>query len=110
MAMAISCALARLRRNGLADLPSDLYFEQLCAACGQKWRERLLAPLLTLKLFLLQIVHGNTPTILANPDQHTPEIRDNRCNVDTGAGANGALSAAIFNDRQPAPIHTISTF
>jgi Transposase DDE domain len=60
MAMAISCALARLRRNGLADLPSDLYFEQLCAACGQKWRERLLAPLLTLKLFLLQIVHGNT--------------------------------------------------
>jgi serine/threonine protein phosphatase 1 len=55
------------------------------------------------------IVHGHTPTILADPDRHTPEIRDNRCDVDTGAGAGGALSAAIFDDRQAAPIHTIST-
>ena len=58
--MAISSALARLRRNGLADLPSDQFFEQLCVAHGQRWRERLLPPLLMLKLFLLQIVHGNT--------------------------------------------------
>jgi hypothetical protein len=37
-----------------------------------------------------------------------PDVRDNRCNVDMGAGANGPLSAAIFNDRQTKPIHTIS--
>jgi hypothetical protein len=60
MAMAISSALARLRRNGLTDLPSDLCFEQLCAAHGHRWRQRLLDPLLALKLFLLQIIHGNT--------------------------------------------------
>jgi serine/threonine protein phosphatase 1 len=55
------------------------------------------------------IVHGHTPTILTNPGQLTPEIRDNRCNVDTGAGAGAALSAAVFDDRQRRPIHTVST-
>jgi serine/threonine protein phosphatase 1 len=61
-------------------------------------------------IFPRYIVHGHTPTILTNPDQHTPEIRDNRCNVDTGAGAGGALSAAIFDESRRTPIHTISTF
>ena len=60
-------------------------------------------------MFPRYIVHGHTPTILTNPDQHTPEIRDNRCNVDTGAGAGAALSAAVFDDRQPRPVHTVST-
>jgi serine/threonine protein phosphatase 1 len=54
------------------------------------------------------IVHGHTPTISTNPRQVTPEIRDNRCNVDTGAGMMGPLSAAIFNETQAKPIHTIS--
>ena len=54
------------------------------------------------------VVHGHTPTIYAEPRQLTPEILDNRCNVDTGAGIGGPLSAAIFNARQARPIHTIS--
>jgi serine/threonine protein phosphatase 1 len=54
------------------------------------------------------IVHGHSPTIYFDPHQTTPDVRDNRCNVDTGAGINGRLSAAIFNDRQMKPIHTIS--
>jgi serine/threonine protein phosphatase 1 len=54
------------------------------------------------------IVHGHSPTILTNPRQVTPEIRDNRCNVDTGAGMRGLLSAAIFNESQAKPIDTIS--
>jgi serine/threonine protein phosphatase 1 len=54
------------------------------------------------------IVHGHTPTIYLDPQQTRPDVRDNRCNVDTGAGMNGPLSAAIFNDRQTKPIHTIS--
>jgi serine/threonine protein phosphatase 1 len=54
------------------------------------------------------IVHGHTPTIYSNPQQTTPDIRDNRCNVDTGAGLMGTLSSAIFNDRQTKPIHTIT--
>jgi serine/threonine protein phosphatase 1 len=54
------------------------------------------------------IVHGHTPTIYLDPMQATPDVRDNRCNVDTGAGMNGLLSAAIFNERRTKPIHTIS--
>jgi serine/threonine protein phosphatase 1 len=54
------------------------------------------------------VVHGHTPTLYFDPQQTTPDVRDNRCNVDTGAGMNGPLSAAIFNDRQTKPIHTIS--
>jgi serine/threonine protein phosphatase 1 len=55
------------------------------------------------------VVHGHTPTTKRNPLQKTPEVRENRCNVDTGAGKNGPLSAAIFNDRQSKPFHTISS-
>jgi hypothetical protein len=29
---------------------------------------------------------GHTPTIYLDPQQTTPDVRDNRCNVDTGAG------------------------
>jgi serine/threonine protein phosphatase 1 len=59
-------------------------------------------------LFPKYIVHGHTPTIYLDPQQTMSDVRDNRCNVDTGAGVNGPLSAAIFNDRQTKPIHTIS--
>jgi hypothetical protein len=44
------------------------------------------------------IVHGHTPTIYLDPQQ-----------TNTGAGVNGPLSAAIFNDRQAKPIQTIRT-
>jgi len=54
------------------------------------------------------IVHGHTPAIYIDPKETKLDVRDNRCNVDTGAGMNGPLSAAIFNDRQTKPIHTIS--
>ena len=54
------------------------------------------------------IVHGHTPTIYLDPQQTMPDVRDNRCNVDTGAGVNGHLSAAIFNEGQTKPIHTIN--
>ena len=54
------------------------------------------------------IVHGPTPAIYLDPKETKPDVRDNRCNVDTGAGMNGPLSAAIFNDRQTKPIHKIS--
>lgn len=60
MASSIAAALSRVRRNRLGDLPLDDDFEQLCRAAGHDWRDRLLGPLPTLKLFLLQVAHGNT--------------------------------------------------
>jgi hypothetical protein len=38
----------------------------------------------------------------------TPDVRENRCNVDNWRCTEWAPSAAIFNDRQTKPIHTIS--
>jgi serine/threonine protein phosphatase 1 len=58
--------------------------------------------------FSKYIVHGHTPTLYLDPQQTMPDVRNNRCNVDTGAGMNGPLSATIFNDRQTNPIHMIS--
>jgi hypothetical protein len=34
--------------------------DQLCRESGLLWRDRLLTPLVTLRLFVLQILHGNT--------------------------------------------------
>ena len=45
------------------------------------------------------IVHGHTPLRGGQPD-----LRANRVNIDTGAGARGPLTAAIFDDRTTAPI------
>jgi hypothetical protein len=56
----IVSALARVRRTILDDLPIESQIDQLCRRHGHTWRDRLLPPLVTLRLFLLQILHGNT--------------------------------------------------
>ena len=45
------------------------------------------------------IVHGHTPLETA-----TPDLRDNRLNIDTAAVYGGALTAAVFNDTQTNPV------
>ena len=52
--------LARVRRGGLDDLPLAPLVEQLCGEIGHRWRDRLLTPVVTLRLFVLQVLHGNT--------------------------------------------------
>jgi len=58
--IAHALALARLRREPLGD---DLLVagrvDQQCRAAGHGWRDRLLTPAVTLRLFLLQVLHGN---------------------------------------------------
>jgi hypothetical protein len=58
--MAVASVLARLRREPLDDLPIASCINQLCDQCQHDWRDRLLTPLVTLRLFLLQVLHGNT--------------------------------------------------
>ena len=54
-------ALARVRREPFADdLPIADTVNQLCREQEYNWRDRLFTPLLTLRLFVLQILHGNT--------------------------------------------------
>jgi Calcineurin-like phosphoesterase len=45
------------------------------------------------------IVHGHTPLPSGRPDLHA-----NRLNIDTGAVLGGPLTAAVFDERQIAPI------
>jgi hypothetical protein len=58
--MAVASIIARLRREPLSDLPISSCVDQVCVACDHAWRDRLLTPLVTLRLFLLQVLHGNT--------------------------------------------------
>lgn len=60
MAVANLAALARLRREPFADLPIASLLDQLCRDENHNWRDTLLTPLVTLRLFALQILHGNT--------------------------------------------------
>ncbi len=55
-----SFALARVRRTGGADLLPDSVLLQLLSALKLRWRERLLTPVVMVRLFLLQVLFGNT--------------------------------------------------
>ncbi len=51
--------LSRLRQDLTADLSPDA-IKQACQQEKYSWRNRLLDPVTTLYLFMLQILHGNT--------------------------------------------------
>ena len=51
--------LGRLRQDLTADLSPDA-IEQACREQNYSWRNRLLNPVTTISLFILQILHGNT--------------------------------------------------
>jgi hypothetical protein len=58
--MAVAHVLACLKREPFSDLPIAEHLDQACRDQSLKWRERLLPPLVTLRLFVLQVLHGNT--------------------------------------------------
>lgn len=57
---AVVTALARLRQEPFADLRIAEHLNQLCRDAAHAWRDTLLTPLVTLRLFALQVLHGNT--------------------------------------------------
>jgi len=54
-----SLVLARVKREPLADLPLAGPLDQALREQGHCWRERVLTPLVTLRLMLVQILAGN---------------------------------------------------
>jgi hypothetical protein len=58
----IPTLLAALRqiRDDLAHVLETAALRDLCLSFGLRWRERVLDPVTTIHLFLLQILHGNT--------------------------------------------------
>lgn len=51
--------LGRLRQDLAADLAPET-IEEACRQANYSWRQRLLGPVTTIYLFLLQVLHGNT--------------------------------------------------
>src|SRR5438105_489428 len=51
--------LARLKRDPIADLPIADRLNELLAEQRVAWRDRLLTPAVTLRLFLIQVLSGN---------------------------------------------------
>lgn len=55
----VAQVLARLKREPLNDLPIVQPLDQALRGLGRAWRQRMLTPLVTLKLMLIQILAGN---------------------------------------------------
>jgi DDE family transposase len=55
----MSQLLARFKIDPIADLPIGDHVNQVLQSGGVQWRDRLLTPLVTLRLFMIQILHGN---------------------------------------------------
>jgi len=54
------------------------------------------------------IVHGHTPTNAWEDGKIFPEVKHNRCNLDTGGVFGGNFSAAIFDVTKELPIWLVS--
>jgi len=59
MSRSIHVVLQRIKSD-LAQFLSPELIRAVCAAIGHPWRDRLLDPVTTVHLFVLQILHGNT--------------------------------------------------
>lgn len=57
MARHLRAALTHVKAQAWRQLPVDV--DKIAADAGHEWRERLLTPAVTARLFLLQILHGN---------------------------------------------------
>jgi hypothetical protein len=57
--MASILAAVRRIKRGVGSLLDDAAIERCFAGCGHVWRDRMLGPVTTAKLFLQQIAHGN---------------------------------------------------
>jgi hypothetical protein len=59
MPLSLADALRQIR-DDIATLLEPAPLRPLCRDCGHRWRERVLDPVTTIHLFVLQVLHGNT--------------------------------------------------
>ena len=59
MVTTIADALRRIK-DDLARVLEPAMLAEVCRALGHQWRDRLLDPVTTIHLFVLQVLHGNT--------------------------------------------------
>jgi hypothetical protein len=89
MARSITAAVQRIKAE-VAHWLTPEAIHDLCRALGYTWRDRLLDPVTTVHLFLLQILHGNTACT------HVPRLGDVRCSGEAYCQARARLPLALF--------------
>jgi hypothetical protein len=105
MALTITAAIARIKSDVGRWLTADA-IRSVSRDCGHSWRERLLDPVTTVHLFVLQILHGNTAC------SHVPRLGGVKCTGEAtgrGGGADqfsglGPVAGRGGPQRHPAPI------
>jgi hypothetical protein len=89
MARSIVAAVQRIKAEVGHWLSSESILD-VCRTVGHTWRERLLDPVATVHLFLIQILHGNTA------GAHVPRLGDVRCSGEAYLQARARLPLAVL--------------
>jgi hypothetical protein len=89
MARSILAAITQIKSEVARVLTPDS-IRSACKALGHQWRERVLDPVTTVHLFVLQILHGNT----ACP--HVPRLGAVNCTGEAYGQARARLPLGIF--------------
>jgi len=89
MALTITAAIDRIKSDVAHWLAPDA-IRSVCRAVGHGWRERLLDPVTTVHLFLLQILHGNTACA------HVPRLGGVNCTGEAYNQARSRLPLAVL--------------
>ena len=89
MARSITAAVAQIKSEVARWLTAET-IEQVCRDVGHTWRERLLNPVTTVHLFVLQILHGNTACA------HVPRLGDVPCSGEAYGQARARLPLLVL--------------
>src|SRR5262249_21315860 len=89
MALSILAAVQQIKAEVAQYLNRQLISE-VCTTLGHVWRERILDPVTTVHLFVLQILHGNT----ACP--HVPRLGGVACSGEAYCQARQRLPLGVF--------------
>ena len=89
MALRITAALARIKSDVARWLTPDA-IRSVCRDVGHSWRERILDPVTTVHLFLLQVLHGNTACA------HVPRLGGVDCTGEAYNQARSRLPLAVL--------------
>ena len=89
MARSIVAAIQRIKAEvGHWLAPESI--REVCRAVGHTWRERVLDPVATVHLFLIQILHGNAA------GAHVPRLGDVRCTGEAYLQARARLPLTVL--------------
>jgi len=89
MAQSIATPAVQIKRRFTELLPAHVILDA-CAAAGHRWRRRKFDPVVTIHLFILQVLHGNTAIL------HLRHLT--RCAVNAAAycRARGRIPLAVY--------------